>query len=130
MAPQKERTGRRPTNYSQWHRYPTLPKECFMVDVDWFEMRQEGSQMVPAACVETMEVGALFIHNSQREYPLWDAKKALYLYIKRRLGIPVFIVRHTSDCKLFSVARLTEGGETEAKIMTEHEYKDLLVRLR
>jgi len=128
--PQKEITQRRPTNYSEWHRHPTLPNWCFLVDVDFFEMRRKGDQIVPVACVETIEVGPLFIHNAQMEYPLWDAKIALYGYLKQKLTIPVFIVRHTPDCKLFSVARLTESGrETEAKVMSEDEYKDLLLHL-
>ncbi|GAI34031.1 unnamed protein product [marine sediment metagenome] len=130
MSPQNEITKRRPSHYSEWHRYPNLPKWCFLVDGDWFEMRVRDGQLVPVACFETLEVSGLFIYNSQREYPLWQAKIALYLHIKQKMGIPVFIVRHTPDCKLFSVARLTDsGGETEAKIMEEDEYKDLLVGL-
>lgn len=128
--PQREITQGRPTNYSRWHRYPTLPKWCYLVDADWFEMRERDGRLIPVACIETMEVGALFIRNAQREYSLWDAKIALYKYIKQKLGVPVFIVRHTSDCKLFSVARLTDGGgETEAKVMSEDEYKELLLNL-
>ena len=71
----------------------------------------------------------MFIHNAQREYPLWPAKLALYTYLRQKLAIPVFIVRHTPDCKLFSVARLESGGETEATVMTEDEYKEFLVGL-
>lgn len=128
--PQGEITKRRPTNYSAWHRYPNLPKDSFLVDGDWFEMRERDGRLVPVACFETLEVGGLFIHNAQREYPLWDAKIALYTYLTQKLGVPVFIVRHTSDCKLFSVARLTDGGgETEAKVMSEDEYKDFIIGL-
>lgn len=130
MAPQEEITGGRPTNYSRWHRYPNLPRACFVVDGDWFEMRKRDGQIVPVACFETLEVGPMFIPDAQREYPLFPAKVALYTYLKRKLGIPVFIVRHTSDCKLFSVAELTEsGGETEAWVMSVVEYRDFLVHL-
>lgn len=130
MGPQKEITKGRPPNYSQWHRFPTLPKWCFQVDSDWFEMRDRNGELVPVACIETMEIGALFIRNAQHEYPLWEAKTALLREIGQRMGIPVFIVRHTSDCKLFSVSRLTSSGEeTEAAVLDEDEYKDLLLRL-
>jgi len=126
--PPKEITGKRPTNYSTWHR-SNLPEYCYMVDGDWFEMRERDDQLVPVACFETIEIGGLFIPNAQKEYLLWKAKVALYQHIKQKMGIPVFIVRHTPDCKQFSVARLTDNGETEAIVMSEDEYKDLILNL-
>lgn len=130
MNPLKELTGRRPTNYSQWHRPPTLPPSCLLADTDWFEMRQVNGVVRPVACIETMQIGALFIRNAQQEYPLWDTKRHLLIAIAVYMNIPVYIVRHTSDCKLFSVARLTiKGQESLHQIMDEDEYKYFLINL-
>ena len=126
--PQKEVTGKRPTNYSQWHRYPTLPKRCLLADSDWFEMRDKDGKVLPVACIETMEIGALFIKTAQQEYPLWPTKKALLRVINERMDIPVFVVRHTSDCKLFALSRITQGGEeTPQVVLGEQEYKNFLI---
>lgn len=130
MAPQKELTSRRPSNYSSWHRSPTLPEWCLLADSDWFEMRQINGTTIPVACIETMEIGALFIKMAQEEYPLWDTKRNLLKTIAQNMRIPVFIVRHTSDCKLFSVSRLRiDGQEVPQKTMSEAEYKSFLISL-
>lgn len=128
--PQKEVTGKRPTNYSKWHRYPNLPKWCRLADSDWFEIREKDNRLLPVACIETMEIGALFIKIAQQEYPLWETKQALLSAINQRMGIPVFVVRHTSDCKLFALSRITQSGaETPQTVLDEQGYKNFLINL-
>lgn len=130
MNPVKEITNRRPSNYSHWHRN-VLPQYCRLTDGDWFEMRKFNNILIPVACIETMEIGGLFIKNAQDLYPLWETKASLLQAIKDKMNIPVFIVRHTSDCKLFSVARLSDSnGESLAKVMSEEEYTYFLENLQ
>lgn len=122
MAPQKEITGKRPSNYSTWHR-AKLPKWCYHTDGDWFEQRLVNGKLMTVAYIETIEVPPLFINNAQHKYDLWPSKKALMADIYNRMKIPCFIVRHTANCKTFCVSQATSTGyETEATIMKEAEY--------
>ena len=122
MTPQRELTGKRPTNYSAWHR-AKLPEWCYHTDGDWFEQRLVNGKLVAVAYIETIEVQPLFINNAQREYKLWPSKKALIADIYNRIDLPCFIVRHTADCKTFCVSRATPtSDETEAILMNETEY--------
>ena len=117
-------------HYSRWHRPPNLPPWCLLADSDWFEMRDINGECVPVACIETMEIGALFLRTAQNEYPLWDTKRNLLQAIIKLTDLPVYIVRHPSDMKLISVARLRpDGEECLQKIMDEDEYKEFLMGL-
>jgi len=93
-------------------------------------MREKDNKLLPVACIETMEIGALFIKIAQQEYPLWETKQALLSAINQRMDIPVFVVRHTSDCKLFALSRITQSGaETPQRVLDEQEYKNFLINL-
>ena len=131
MNPIKEQTNNRPSNYSKWHRPPNLPNWCLLADGDWFEMRETGESIEPVACIETMEIGGLFIKQAQQNYPLWKTKKYLLKEIQLRMNIPVYIVRHTSDCHLFAISRLTQDGdETSQLIYDENQYKKFLIEIQ
>lgn len=74
-----------------------------------------------------MEIGGLFINVAQENYPLWPLKKDFYMAIKARMSIPVYVVRHTSDCKLFAVSQIMpDGQETKQVIYNENEYKQFI----
>ena len=129
MAPQRELTGKRPSNYSAWHR-TKLPKWCYHTDGDWFEQRVANGKLVAVAYIETIEIPPLFINNAQREYELWPSKKALVADIYNRMNIPCFIVRHTADCTNFCLSRVTPtGAETEAIVMNEAKYISWILNL-
>ncbi len=129
MSPQSEITNKRPTNYSKWHR-ANLPDWCYHTDGDWFEQRKKPAGLGTIACIETIEVPPLFIHEAQDHYELWSSKRALLHDITQRMDIPCFVVRHTPDCKLFSLSRITPSGEeTEAIILDERKYVDFLISL-
>lgn len=107
--------------YSDWHRYPTLPKWCFMTDADWWEQRVKNGQLRTVACIETIEVKV--VDSADKGHPLFPSKKPLYQGIQEKMGIPVYIVWHNPDCNDFLVLRL---GETKAKRMNEQEYKEFI----
>ena len=129
MSPQREITNKRPTNYSKWHR-AKLPEWCYLTDGDWFEQRLVNDKLAAVACFETIEVPPLFIHDAQEHYELWPSKRALLHDISQGMQIPCFVVRHTPDCKLFSLSRITPSGEeTEAKVLDEQKYAAFLCSL-
>lgn len=130
MSPQSEITNKRPTNYSKWHR-ANLPDWCYHTDGDWFQQRMNNGRLIVVAYIETIQVPPLFINSAQSEYPLWPSKKALMIDISEAMQIPCCVVRHTLDCKLFSLSRITPSGEeTEATVLDEQQYKKFLVSLR
>lgn len=129
MNPQSEITNKRPTNYSKWHR-ANLPDWCYQTDGDWFEQRNTPAGLATVACIETIEVPPLFIHEARNHYELWPSKRALLHDISQRMDIPCFVIRHTPDCKFFSLSRITiSGEETEAIVLDEQQYKKFLVSL-
>ena len=131
MTPQQELTNKRPTDYSKWHRPPTLPDWCYHTDGDWFEQRKCEGDLLSVAYIETIRLRPEFsIESAQRRYELWASKYALMRDIYLRMGIPCFVVRHTPGCVKFSVARFTTDGEKEAVIMNEAAYKDFICQLK
>lgn len=107
--------------YSDWHRYPTLPKWCYMTDADWFEQRLKDGQLRTVACIETIEVGV--VDSADKDYPLFRSKKPLYQEMEGKMGFPVYIVWHNPECTDFLVLRITE---TKPKRMNESEYKEFI----
>ena len=115
--PQEEITGKRPKNYSLWHRYPTLPKWCYQTDGDFFEQRVKDGVLQSVAYIETIEVPS--VDNADKRYPPWKSKVNLCLEIEKKMGIPAYIVWHNADCNDFLVMRITE---TTSQRMDEEEY--------
>ncbi len=72
----------------------------------------------------------MFIDVAHEQYKLWEIKGATLRQITERMKIPVLVVRHTSDCKLFNVSLLRlDGTEIGHKIMNEPEYIRLILSL-
>lgn len=131
MAPQNERTEERPANYSKWHRYPNLPHWCHHTDGDWFEQRKCEGEFPCVAYIETIELPPDEpIERAQYDYPLWQSKGGLMDQVEQGMQIPCFVVRHTEDCSLFSVAQVTNKHEGRAIVMNEDEYKDFIQNLK
>jgi len=130
MSPPREITGKRPTNYSRWHR-AKLPENCYMTDGDWFEQRLVNGEMFTIAFIETIQIPPQFVQQAQQTFYLWSSKEALMKSINSQVDFPCFVVRHTADCKIFCVSQINSNGqETEAIIMFEEEYKQWLVSLK
>jgi hypothetical protein len=114
--------------YSKWHRYPTLPYGCYMVDMDWVEMRCRGDQSVPIAFIECVTYRADDVDNAEREKPLTKAKDALCSWFAKIL--PTYIVwvnpHKLGNSANFLVKRVSE--ET-SKVLTEEDYKKFLESL-
>ena len=93
----EETTGGRPSNYSLWHR--TLPKKCYVMDIDWVECR-EG--FIPKALIETSEINYEYVNEGEDPYKetLWYVLRRTWLqrsalhYIAAKLGIKAYIVIH------------------------------------
>lgn len=121
--PLEEITGKRPTNYSRWHR-KALPDWCKVTDGDWFEQRVKEGVFRSVAYIETIQVPT--VDNADANYPPWASKKSLCLEIEEKMGIPAYVVWHNADCMDFMVLRITE---TTPKRMNEEEYKQFIKNL-
>lgn len=126
MTPQDEVTKVRPGNYSAWHRHPTLPRWCYQTDGDWFEQRLCNGNLVSVAYVETIQLPDSYcakMASAKCDYPLNGNKWAVMREISDIMGIRCFTVRHTPDCKHFSVAEVASGREGKSVVMDECQYK-------
>ena len=121
--PLEEITGKRPSNYSTWHR-KALPEWCKMTDGDWFEQRIEEGELKSVAYIETIQVPK--VEEADKAYPLWKSKKSLCLEIKEKMGIPAYIVWHNVDCNDYLVMRI---AETTPQRMNEEKYIEFLKNL-
>lgn len=115
--PMDERTGKRPKNYSIWHRNK-LPEWCKMTDGDYFEQREIDGELRAVAYMETIQVSDVNAAQMGR-YPVWPSKDALCKEIQRKVKIPSFIVYHNPKCDDFLVFSYTNHVYTR---MTEEEY--------
>lgn len=122
-SPQKEITGKRPTDYSKWHR-GALPKEYFMTDGDWFEQRIKDEKLCSVAYIETIQVS--IVDDADKNYPVWPSKESLCNEIEEKMGIPAYIVWHNSSCTDFLVLRITESN---SKRMSQKEYIEFIKTL-
>ena len=104
-CPLQEITGRRPTNYSAWHRR-ALPEWCKMTDGDWFEQRWRDGEFKSVAYIETIQVS--IIDKANEYYPLWSSKRSLCLEIENKMKIPAYVVWHNPECTDFLVLRITK----------------------
>lgn len=109
--PQEELTGRRPNNYSLWHRTksrghfegtPGPPPWCLMNDGDWFEqrIRYDGGPLEVVAYVETIQTENL---DQRQNYPVFPTKEKLGISISARMKIPFYVVYHNAACTDFCV---------------------------
>ena len=92
----EETTGKRPSNYSLWHR--TLPNECYAMDIDWVEC--PGG--IPRALIEASEINYEYVNKGEDPYKktlwyvlrrTWLQREVLY-HIAKKLGIKAYIVIH------------------------------------
>ena len=111
--------------YSKWHRPPTLPRWCYMVDMDWVEMRRRDGQLVPVAFVECVTCRGDDVARAEEEKPLTRAKDALCSWFARIE--PTFVV-WMNPYKLGNGANLLVKriGEETARVLAEEEYKKFL----
>lgn len=122
--PMEEITGKRPRNYSIWHRNK-LPEWCKMTDGDYFEQRLIDGELCAVAYIETIQVPD--VHAAQMGgYPVWPSKDALCKEIQRKMNIPSFIVYHNATCDDFLVFSYKTNLYRR---MTEEEYTILIKNL-
>jgi len=111
--------------YSKWHRPPTLSTNCYMVDMDWVEMRVVNGQLTPVAFIECITYRGENIVNADKEKPLTKAKEALCNYLAKT--IPTYVVwvnpENLGKNAVFLVKRV---GREYARVLTEADYKQFI----
>lgn len=70
---QQERTGKRPTDFSKWHRVPTLTQRCYLNDIDWIEYGYHKNTLVILAIFELkLTNGSYFPCPSSSQWDILD----------------------------------------------------------
>jgi len=81
---QQRRSGDEDLTYREWHRAPTLPRGCYMYDIDALEARSGGKL---AAVIETKRVG--WQQSKGTEYQL-----ECIALLGARAGVPALLVEY------------------------------------
>lgn len=123
--PQEEITGKRPGEYSAWHR-KALPRWCYMTDGDWFEQRSREGKLKSVAYIETIQLSQ--VEEAHKHHAVWasKAKGGLTAEIEERMGVPAYVVWHNPECTDFLVLRIME---TEPKRMNKDQYIEFIKNL-
>ena len=117
--------------YSKWHRFPTLPRNCYMIDGDWIELRSIYGNLIPVALIETISYRGADLHKAHEEKALTPAKQALGEYIEKQ-WLPTYIVWFDPgllstypEVTNFLVMRMGQ----DPILMSEETYKSFLIKL-
>lgn len=114
-----ELTGQRDLTYSRWHR--TLPRWCWMVDLDSIEWRSERG------IVALIELARYEATVYKKKFQLKVLKE-----LARQAKIPAYLVLYHNSMNLFEVYDLFSGEtifECNKKVLTENEYREFIKSL-
>jgi hypothetical protein len=122
----QEKIGKRPSEYSEWHR--TLGREYLTADIDFVEYRiGRGIVALIDVTGEMEDEGHLL--NSKRF--IWERTKMqreILSTMSKALGVPAFFVLHTKGMTLFHVYDLSDTTEKPLR-MTNAEYTNFIKKL-
>ena len=132
MTPQQqlssdEARGESREKYSKWHRVPNLPYWCYMVDMDWIEMRVRNGELVPVAFIEVITYRGKNIEKANLEKPLTRAKFALCKYCEDH-SFSTYVVWFNPN-ELGTAKFLVQRVGKKPMLMNEAEYKRFLMNL-
>jgi len=113
----KERTFKRSSKYSKWHR--TLPNYCYVMDLDWVEWRS-GRGVVALIEVAIRKNEQLL----QNLIKLKDFETTILLEIATKLNVPAYVVYHEEDLSKFYVKQLKPN--TVWQTMRKKEYAQFI----
>jgi len=72
-------------SYSQWHR--TLSPKCYVLNLDWIEIRKKNGETKIMAIIE---------EKDDRANKLNEWRKSIFLTIANALKVPAYIVYHNA----------------------------------
>ena len=103
----REITGKRPLNYSRFHR-EQLPPWCYMTDLDSIEWRDSRGIV---ALIETADIHS----RCDRRWQMNVIRE-----LSCRADIPAYFVRYDQECRIFLVERIDRLGFQ--KVMDRNQY--------
>lgn len=109
----KERTFKRSSKYSKWHR--TLPDYCYVMDLDWVEWR--NGKGVVALIEVAIRKNEQLLENliKQKEFEI-----TVLVEIATKLKVPAYVVYHEEDLSIFYVKPLKPN--TVWQVMKKKDY--------
>lgn len=119
----QEKTGHRPTEYSEWHR--TLGNEFLSMDVDFVEYRVGRGIVALFEVTANMENEGHMIRSKPYIWDRTEVQRDVLTTMSEALGVPAYFTLHTKDLSLFHVYDLS-GNQENLRKMTQEEYAEFI----
>ena len=122
----QEKTGKRPSKYSEWHR--SLGREYLAVDIDYVEYRIGRGIVAFIDVTGEMEDEGHIINSKKYIWKRTTIQRKILSTLSKALGVPSYFVLHTKDMAMFYVYDLSDINE-QPRRMTGSEYANFVKNL-
>lgn len=102
----QEKTGKRPSEYSQWHRL--LGREYLAVDIDYVEYRTGRGIVALIDVTGEMEDERHLLNSKKYIWARTEIQREILSTMSKALGVPAFFVLHTKGMTIFHVYDLSD----------------------
>lgn len=115
----QEKIGKRPSEYSEWHR--TLGSEYLTADIDFVEYRIDRGIVALIDVTGEMEDEGHMFNSKKYIWGRTRMQRNILSTMSKALHVPAYFVLHTKGMTLFHVYDLSDSTETP-KLMTREQY--------
>lgn len=115
----QEKTGKRPSEYSLWHR--SLGPQFFAIDIDYVEFRKDRGIVAFIAVSGEVEDENHLINSKPYIWSRTKMEREILLQLSKNVNVPSFFVIHTKDLSVFHVHKIREDINKFEK-MNQDEY--------
>ena len=122
----QEKIGKRPSEYSEWHR--TLGCEYLTADIDYVEYRIGRGIVALIDVTGEMEDEGHLLNSKKYIWARTKMQREILSTMSKALGVPAFFVLHTKGLTVFHVYNLADTEEKPQR-MTCAEYTNFVKKL-
>lgn len=119
----QEKIGKRPSEYSEWHR--TLGSEYLTADIDCVEYRIGRGIVALIDVTGEMEDEGHLLNSKKYIWARTKMQREILSTMAEALRVPAYFVLHTKDMALFHVYNLSDTVEKPLR-MTCAEYTNFI----
>lgn len=115
----QEKTGKRPSEYSEWHR--SLGREYLAADIDYVEYRTGRGIVALIDVTGEMEDERHLLNSKKYIWKRTKMQREILSTMSKALQVPAFFVLHTRGMTTFHVYNLSDTSEKPLR-MSRAEY--------
>ena len=113
----QEKIGKRPSEYSEWHR--TLGSEYLTADIDYVEFRRGRGIVALIDVTGEMNDEGHLLNSKKFIWARTKMQREILSAMSKALGVPAFFVLHTKDMTIFHVYNLSDIAEKPLRMSCE-----------